>query len=83
MFIVSGRTELNLLSRFIVQLRMFYSSIQQWDPGAKPEGGLGVGVPQKLVHFLNVHSLKFKARWKWKAQFDVIDGAFIAVHTAH
>jgi len=24
-------------------------------------------VPQKLEHFFKVHSLKLKARWKWKA----------------
>jgi len=40
---------------------MFYSSIQQCGPGAKPGGSLGDGVPQKLEHFLK-YSLKLKAR---------------------
>jgi len=43
---------------------MFYSSVQQWGPGAKPGRGPGDGVPQKLEHFFKVHGLKFKARWK-------------------
>ena len=46
------RTELILLSRFIVLLRIYYSSIQQWGPGEKlRQGSLGDSVPQKLDHF--------------------------------
>jgi len=46
---------------------MFYSSIQLWDPGAKPQQGPAGRSPPEAGAFLKVHSLKFKARWKWKA----------------
>jgi len=66
MFIVPGRTGVILLSWFIVCcecfIHLFSSIVQGWSPGRGP----GDGVPQKLDHFLKVHSLKFKARWKWK-----------------
>ena len=58
MFIIPRRTELILLSWFIVCCECFfiYSAV-----GFSGEAPAGAGA------FLKVHSLKFKALWKWKA----------------
>jgi len=67
MFIVPGRTELILLSWFIVCCECFIHLFSSGVQGRSPSRGAGGRSPPEAGAFLEVHSLKFKARWKWKA----------------
>ena len=75
MFIVPGRTEVILLSWFIVCCECF---IQQWGSGAKPSRGPGGRSPQKLEHFLKYIAWNLRPGEN-ERHFDAIDCVFFSL----